>query len=245
MPSPRDPHDPRFDLDRQDNLTLIALGERVDDEFVRHQTDCPRCQAELAELTATVRLARLAARDVAQADPPARLWNAIAAEVAAAESADPTERVAPLSPIRPARRWQLALAAAAAVLVAASSGFLIGRHSDRSGSSVAANAKLVQQPGGPADVSGAASVIRSGSGLLLKVSTSSLPYRTGYYAVWVYDPAVNRMINVGALDASGRGTFTLPAGVDIRNYDVVDVSEQDFDGNPAHKQSVLQGGLTQ
>ncbi len=239
MPSPRDPHDPRFELDRQDNLALLALGEQVDPEFAAHQSACLLCQAELRELDATVRLARRAARDVVESDPPARLWDSIAAEVAGAPV--PAE----VLPLRRRRRWQYGLVAAALVLIGLAGGFVVGRQGSREGNSVMANAKLVEQAGGPSDASGTAMVTRSNRGISLSVNTSSLPYRTGYYAVWVYDPAVDRMINVGALDSAGSGTFVLPPGVDIRQYDVVDVSAQDFDGNPAHKQSVLQGGLTQ
>lgn len=247
MHSPADPHDPDHDLDRQDNLTLLALGEQADAEFLRHHRVCDRCQAELAELSATARLARSAVRDVVEAAPPRDLWDGIAAEVFGTKRAGTA--AAKVTRLRPAHRrstrWRTALVAAAVVAAASVGGFLLGRNSSTTGSDVAATAQLVQQPGGPSAVSGAATVIRSSSGYQLDVKTKSLPYRTGYYAVWVYNPAIKHMINVGVLDATGHGTFAIPQGVDIHSYDVVDVSAQNFDGNPAHEKSVLRGGLTQ
>ena len=42
------------------------------------------------------------------------------------------------------------------------------------------------------------------------------------------------------------GTFTVAGSIDLRSYDVVDVSAQDYGGTTVvHQQSVLQGPLTQ
>jgi Anti-sigma-K factor rskA len=79
------------------------------------------------------------------------------------------------------------------------------------------------------------------------VTTSGLPPRNGYYEVWLYDPTANNMVAIGALGDGGRGTFTLPAGINLQNYHVVDVSAQDYVGGSviAHAQSVLRGQFTQ
>jgi hypothetical protein len=51
---------------------------------------------------------------------------------------------------------------------------------------------------------------------------------------------------VGTLGDHGGGTFTIPAGIDLRDYHVIDVSAQDYGGATVqHGQSVLQGPLTQ
>jgi len=236
VPSPVDPHDPSHELDRQDRLALMALGELVDGEFAQHQSGCPQCQAELASLTATVALARASSRDVAAARPPERVWDAIEA----ATQSRPAKRDRP----RLSASWPTALAAAAVALVLGVGGFLIGRNSDGGQQRTAAHAVLVAQPGGPTAVTGAAEITRNGSGFSVAVTTHSLPIRNGYYAVWVYDPTINHMINIGALNSDGTGVFTLPPGVQISDYDIVDVSAQNFDGNPAHQQSVLRGPMT-
>jgi hypothetical protein len=255
VPSPRDPHDPHFEVDRQDNLTLLALGEQVGADFDAHVGTCDRCQAELTELSRTVRLARESTDLRADRDaPPDSLWPAIAAEVAAERPADglrsalrrrPGRSVPGRSvPGRPGRRTRVRAALVAAVVVAAAGvGYAAGRHSSAGGPSLTARATLAQLPGGPA-ATGSASVLRSGEGLMLTVRTENLPLRQGYYAVWVADASLDRMVNVGVLDGDGDGSFALPAGIDVRSYDVVDISAQDFDGNAAHQQSVLRGGLT-
>ncbi len=274
MSSPIDPHDPRLDPQLQDELTLMALGEPGDEAFVAHHATCAHCQDEVQRLRRTAELARAAARYPAAASPPATLWLQISDAVAqAGESAtsagqpEPTgglglpdygtarrrhrpapERVGPraVSPVRArGRRLSAAVAVAATVVVAAGGGYALGRHGSSSSLQIAATAALAPQPGGPVAVSGTARITRHDNDLSLAVQTTELPYWRGYYAVWVFDPQANKMINVGLLDAAGRGTFSLPAGVDVRSYDVIDVSAQKFDGNPAHEQSVLRGELTQ
>lgn len=246
MPSPADPHDPHNDLDRQDNLTLMALGEAVDADFAQHQQSCPSCRAELAALSATVHLARTSSRDIVGARPPARLWAAIEAATTGATDV-PVEPVEPIAPVQPLRRsipWRLGLIAAAIALAVGIGGFVMGRDTTSTRQSVAARAVLVPQRGGPTAVTGSAQVIQNVNGYTVSVTTRSLPIRTGYYAVWVYDPTINHMINIGALNADGTGLFSLPPGVEIHDYNIIDVSAQNFDGNPAHQQSVLQGPLT-
>jgi hypothetical protein len=51
------------------------------------------------------------------------------------------------------------------------------------------------------------------------------------------------MVPVGVLNGS-TGRFTVPAGVNLTDYPVVDVSLEPLDGNPAHSgTSVLRGTL--
>jgi hypothetical protein len=96
--------------------------------------------------------------------------------------------------------------------------------------------------GTPAKVQGAATVHRSSDGYRLDVDTHGLPPRTGY-EVWPYDSRVGTMVAIGTLGTGGSGTFTVPAGIGLRAFDVVDVSAQNYAGNPAHQRSVLQGPL--
>lgn len=235
MSSPVDPHDPHNELDRQDRLTLMALGETVDAAFAEHEAGCRRCQAELTALTATVALARSSSREVAAALPSEQVWDAIAAATAPTPVALPRRR---------RMTWKTGLIAAAVVVLVGFGGYLLGRDTSPGQARVAAHAVLAAQPGGPGAVSGSAVVTRISSGYTVSVTTHSLPIRPGYYAVWVYDPAINHMINIGALNADGTGQFSLPPGVQLSDYNVIDVSAQNFDGNPAHQQSVLQGPMT-
>jgi len=52
------------------------------------------------------------------------------------------------------------------------------------------------------------------------------------------------MISLGDLNADHTGTFTVPSGVDLRNYSRIDVSLQPFNGSTLHsKASVVRGSL--
>ncbi len=64
--------------------------------------------------------------------------------------------------------------------------------------------------------------------------------------MWLFNPTTQGMTPVGTLGDHGGGTFTIPAGIDLRDYHVIDVSAQDYGGATVqHGQSVLQGPLTQ
>ena len=267
-----DPHDPRFELDRQDNIVLLALGERVDADFDLHRSSCVQCQADIAAYSETVGIARETSehRDELEAVPPPSVWAGISAELGLAAAAAPQSRSSTEAPAwssddapsdegasaahtprhrRHRMRWRTTmLTVAAAVILAAAvgaGGFVLGRHS--TGSSTRATAALAHIPGGPDGATGTATVRTSESGDQLIVSTHNLPLRQGYYQVWLYNPNAKDMIPVGTLAGNGSGTFPVPGGVDIRSYDVVDVSAQNFSGGntTVHAQSVLQGPLTQ
>jgi hypothetical protein len=52
------------------------------------------------------------------------------------------------------------------------------------------------------------------------------------------------MISLGDLNAGNSGTFSLPAGVDLRFYSRIDVSLQPFNGSTLHSStSVVRGSL--
>ncbi len=249
MSSHIDPHDPRFELDRQDNLVLLALGEPVSAEFAAHHVDCVQCQDDLAGLGQTVRLARESVehREQLDAEPPPSVWTGITAELGMTRPSA-VVKLPPRHAARSAsRRWLLAAAAAVVIAVAGVGGYLAGRSSGGTQVSALSTARLGQQPGGPADVTGTATVHTTSGTSQLAVSTSGLPLRSGYYEVWLYDPVVNNMVAIGALGDGGRGTFTLPGGIDLRSYHVIDVSAQDYTGGSVitHAQSVLRGQLTQ
>lgn len=253
-------HDPSFSDDRLDHLVLLALGEAAPAAFEAHHADCAECQQDLAAISHTVALGRegVANPQYLDARPPASVWAGIAAEVGL-DSAPPRHRRASARPAAGARRRRLplrsryAVAAAAAVLacgVAVSGGYLAGRSAGPQPTRLAANAQLATVRGGPTQSTGAAAVHVSGDGRQLTVTTAGLPLRNGFYEVWLFDPdrgSSGDMVAVGALGDRGRGTFTLPGGIDLRNYHVVNISAQDYGGGSSivHAQSVLQGSLSQ
>ncbi|WP_457946021.1 anti-sigma factor [Pseudarthrobacter sp. alpha12b] len=65
----------------------------------------------------------------------------------------------------------------------------------------------------------------------------------GYRQVWVATSDLSGMVSLGVL-ADDTGTFTVPAGIDLAQYPIVDVSNQAYNGNPAHSDdSVARGKL--
>jgi hypothetical protein len=79
---------------------------------------------------------------------------------------------------------------------------------------------------------------------VLVVQASGLPSTDGYYEVWLLAPDAQSMVSVGMLDSSEGGTFTLPAGLDLNQFPVVDISLEHFDGDTSHSaDSILRGKL--
>jgi hypothetical protein len=248
-----DPHQPTADAHRHEAIVLLALGESVDAEFAAHVATCQRCQRDLDGYSHVVGLARESAqhRSIPTTQPPPRVWSRIVEQLQLpAGFVSPASPEAPRISIAPRSRRlsRRALAIAAAAVIAsgvAIGGFTVGRSTSSSSSSAAAQATLRPQPGGPTAVAGTATVTQSADGSTLAVTTAGLPARNGFYEVWLYNPTINRMVAVGTLGDDDRGSFTVPAGLDLTAYHVVDVSAQNYDGNPAHQQSVLRGQLHQ
>jgi hypothetical protein len=240
-----------------DDIGGLALGEQVEPVIADHIRDCLLCQHELTVYRELVSELRAGANveEQADAEPPAALWDRIATEVgagtpesSAASTPPPVQQAHASHAAAPARRrWQrplLAAAAAVAVFVAGLGGWAIGRSGPDSSPPRAAQAALAAQPGTSTAVHGTATIHPSNEGFTMVVNTRRLPAPNGYYEVWLYNPSANRMVAVGTLGTAGRGSFTVPQGIDLAAYHIVDVSAQRFDGNPAHQRSVLRGPLS-
>lgn len=66
----------------------------------------------------------------------------------------------------------------------------------------------------------------------------------GYQEVWLIAPDLSRLVSLGVMNSTS-GTFQVPAGLDLSQYPVVDVSDEPVDGNPAHSSvSIARGTLT-
>lgn len=140
-----------------------------------------------------------------------------------------------------AGRW-IAGAAVASFVLGAAVAVGIGQLVSRDSTAVIEQASLDPLPGW--DVRGTARVEDASGKLQLVVD---LPENsvTGYREVWLLDlqgktPA---LLSVGTLNGD-QGIFDLPPDVDLAKYNVVDVSNEAFDGNPAHSaDSIVRGEL--
>jgi hypothetical protein len=88
---------------------------------------------------------------------------------------------------------------------------------------------------------GRAEIVQTGNGRRLDVEVSRLGAATGFYEVWLIDRDVKRMVPVGVLRGNS-GEFSLPEGVDLKTYPIVDISEEPLDGNPTHSGVSVLGG---
>lgn len=231
-----------------ETLALLALGEPVGSTALsQHLTTCPICRSHLDELVHTVNVARSVKTGDSLISPPPDVWDRISAEVAAATSTpnrpmSASKATQPTGFPRLARSpWGLAAAAAVGLLAGG-----IGTAALSAGNSapdIIASARL--DPVGATGVTGTAALTRTGAGQILSVDVPGLVARAGYFEVWMATRDTATMVAVGSLGSDQHGEFTVPPGIDMSAYPIVDVSFEQLDGNPAHSVvSVVRGTLT-
>lgn len=257
-------------LDR-DTLALVALAElELTDAEREHLESCPGCAGELDALRRTVLIGR-AASTVDLVDPPDAVWQRIHAALGLSDAVATTpgpadagdtpnkqtaaapERSRAVAPVRALalrhrrRRW-LPLAAVAGVvgLVGLVGGIVVGAwwQSGRETvpAPVVAEAQLDPLPGWLA--SGRAYVEESGDDQRsVVVTVAGGGDSADLREVWLLTADATGLVSVGLLDGSS-GRFAIPAGIDLSEYPVVDVSAEPRDGNPAHSgDSIVRGTL--
>lgn len=179
--------------------------------------------------------------------PPSDLWDRIAA-AARAESVDAApEPDLPLVRRRAGWGRVVALVAAAVVLL----GLVVGaaafvrRDSGTPTGELIAQASLTGEgiePGG--DGTGSAQLTQTDGRWTVAIDALDLPTppEGTYYEAWLLGSGAGQVQSLGALD--GADGFTVPTGLEIADFPLVDVSIEPIDGDPAHSSlSVLRGRL--
>jgi len=239
-------------------IALIALGEKAGtDEERAHLAGCAHCQEGLRSLAATVSAARQADASSMLVAPPARLWTRIAADtdVAGGEDLAPAPDSAARAPgARRARRRRagrarpVLVAAAclmAGVIIGLAGAGVFGGQAGQAPARPLGQSPLRPLPQFPQwQAARGTAVMRSGpAGLRLQVLVQA-PRRPGFLEVWLLARNGVSMISLGDLNRHQDGEFSVPPGVDLRNYSRIDVSLQQFNGRTAHSRiSVLRGRL--
>lgn len=150
-----------------------------------------------------------------------------------------------LAPVIPLRRrvtpWLAAAAACGVVLGGVGGAWWAGRD-DVAPADVVAQTTLDPLPGWTS--SGAARVEVAADGeRVLVVTLEGDGTDEGYHEVWLIDREVTRLVSVGILTGT-EGRFTVPTGLDLGEFPVVDVSDEPLDGDPAHSgDSIIRGVL--
>jgi len=152
----------------------------------------------------------------------------------------------PTSPRSRRRLWPLLVAA---VLVGLLGGLGVGALSNLSGDRFATVAEADLEPLPGQQGVGSARVEVSSNGerdivvTLTDAAVPSAPSDTTLREVWLLNADASGLVSLGLLDGSS-GRFVLPAGVDIDEYPLVDVSIEHADGDPAHSgDSIVRGQL--
>lgn len=226
----------------EDALALLALGEVVDSRDVAHAQECEKCRARLEEYRAIVGIGRTVTPDDLPVAPPADVWAAVSAEVARDRAAGAD--VVSLNSARSRRRGGYVLVAAAAV-VGLIAGSAVTASVINRPESVQVVASATLDPIGEAGVSGSAVVEQVSGTTKLKVTVPDLPAaEDGYYEVWMATADTSTMVAIGSLNPGTSAEYTLPAGMDLASFPVVDISLEHFDGDPGHSvTSVVRGTL--
>jgi hypothetical protein len=229
-----------------ERLVLLALGE-PDDTTAGHLVSCERCTAEVASLRAVAHTGAESQEVRDLPAPPARVWAAIASSVPQPSRVDNVVTLVP----RRRREWlRLAVTAvaAAAIGIVGTLGvtrLLTERPTPTPPASVVARANLEAFPSAPLGAGGEARVLGTGDAARLHLHVTGLPLSTGYYEVWLIDPATMRMFSLGHLTDSGDVLLPLNSTVDLRQYSIVDVSAEEYDNVQTHSgRSLLRGTLT-
>lgn len=232
-------------------LSLLALNEdAADAATLAHLRTCSVCQASLAELENVVGVARHPEVALGLETPPARVWDGVVAELG-----DDTGEMAPRQlrqtarDVTAARRpwwhrptaWVVAASFALGVFGTLAIDRLVADRGDVGGD-VVAQAELAALPGW--SQTGSASVHEVDGRQVLTVELpGGVP--DGYREVWLIDTGVERLVSLGIL-VGVEGEFDLPAGVDLAEFPIVDVSLEPFDGDPAHSgDSIVRGQLAE
>lgn len=257
-----------------DEVALIALGEPAGSTASEHLTSCPVCQAELADLSSLVALGRRSDPAELLVSPPAGVWEAIAADLGSptglpswpdpqdspARSDIPSSQpgalhepspqpAAATSPARQPSRWRnagsLALAAAVGAILGTGVTTLVNQSSEQPSTNDPVIAQAVLAPiSTQATQAGTATASNGPDGLEVRVDARGLPALDGFYEVWLLDKDATRLFALGALPAGSVGTFTVPPGVSLSDFPVVDISLEPYDGDPNHSHdSLLRGTL--
>jgi hypothetical protein len=249
-----------------DRLSLIALGEPATDEERAHLDECDECALELAELEYTVIVGRSTVAVGELEAPPERVWAGIVDELglgatdrmpttggmstaagpdAAAPAASvPADEGAPATPA-PARKRRgisvlFALAASIALIVAAVGTWTLVRETQPV--EIAA-ATLDAFPAHP-DASGTAVIVEKADGARqVEVDLEDAESSDGFREVWLITEDASALVSLGVLEGS-TGVFPVPDDIDLREYVLVDVSQEPADGDPTHSgDSIVRGEL--
>lgn len=230
-----------------ERLALLAIGEPASIEEQAHLDTCDSCALDLAELEHTVAVGKSTMSLGELEAPPERVWGRIADDIRA-ENTLPAVPVAspradgpvPARSVSRLRRVLFTLAASVAIVLVGFGAWTLLRPT---APVEIATATLDAFPDHP-DATGEAIVTESPDGeRTVTVRLDDSEAAEGFREVWLITADATALVSLGELDGT-EGKFALPADVDLRDYVLVDISQEPDDGDPAHSgDSIVRGEL--
>ena len=236
-----------------DRLADRALGtdEPLTAAEQSHLDSCAECRNELAELSRIAELGRNPERIAHQLVPTEAMWQSIQVQLAT-ETPATTEAAAEPAPSSPAvtelprrtprpRSWLLVAAAAVVGLII---GVGVTTVAVRDRIEVTSSTALEALPGQTGQ--GTAELVSDQGRPELRVQIEAPPTPDRYREVWLINTDGQRMYPLGVLPDDGRATYPLPPALAgrLQGFNIVDVSIEPYDGNPAHsRESQVRGVL--
>ena len=139
-------------------------------------------------------------------------------------------------------RVQMLVAACAALVVGVTGGILWERRGSEPQEAPIASATLDPLPDWP-DARGEAKVKEVDGPRQVVIDLDAPTSADGYREEWLIASDLSGLVSLGVLQGQ-EGRFDIPAGLDLDKFSLVDVSEEHFDGDPAHSgDSIVRGPL--
>ena len=255
-------------LDDQQFALLALEGQHVlTPEAAAHLDECEQCRTEVSAYLAVGDALR---ERVTLERPSEDVWARIAAELDSepvdlasrreTRSASATTTPAPIPVPEPSGNaggaggtvtelprsnpWirRIAFAAAASFALGAARTVVLGQLINRPNAEVIQAIGLDPLPGW--DAEGTATLKQSNGDTILVIDLPEPEIGDGFREVWLIDRNVERLVSLGTMTGD-RAEFTIPEGLDLDEYVIVDVSREHFDGDPTHSgDSIVRGQLS-
>lgn len=243
---------PHIDPER---LALFAMGEPVaTPDETDHLSVCAACVDNLAAFR-HVAVAGRASIDIGDLEsPPEAVWSRISKELAlgsppalpAPESEEARPEQTSIPDAAPPRRRAMTrvFALAASLVLVAGVGLGVWAINSGSGLTEIAEATLDPFPDHPDAVGAAVVEERSDGTFAVRVKVDAAAAPDTFREVWLITADASALVSLGVMDGSEQ-TFAVPADVDLRDYVLVDISQEPVDGDPNHSgDSIVRGELT-
>ena len=220
-----------------ETLALVSMSEaELSQEERKHLEGCAACGREILALRHTVATGR-SARTVQLVAPGDHLWSSIHRTLGLSQAVAAPPRLGEFGssprPPRP-RRWLPVAAAAAIVGLVGGSAAGIWWQWSRAPAAVPVVATATLEPQSSWEASGRAWIEEAADGhreviVHLVTAGDAVLLRE----VWLVTADDSGLLSIGFLNGAA-GRFTIPDGIDLAAYPLVEVSAEFEDGDPAH-----------